>query len=254
MLILLSPSKTMNFSRPVPDFGSTEAKFLKEASILVPLIREMDVAEIGKIMGISGPLAARTKSAFMEWNEHHNIHNARPAIFAFAGDVYDGLNATLLKREDIQYAQQHIAILSGLYGILRPLDLMMPYRLELGLKWKTEQFDSLYAFWKHKVHKYLFAFLQESGQNIILNLASAEYFKILDTKKLNVRVISPVFMEHDGEKLKMVSIFAKKARGMMAQFVIQHQINDPEELTAFNEEGYHYLPGKSSENKPVFAR
>jgi uncharacterized protein len=254
MFILLSPSKTMDFSSPVPATDYTLPTFLQEASELAAMLRNMNTEELKTLMEISSQLAFQTKTRFSEWQAEHRPSNARQTIFAFAGDVYDGLNAGTLNKKELSFAQQHLIILSGLYGILKPLDLIMPFRLEMGVRWENEIFKSLYDFWKEKVNEYISEKMRSTGETTILNLASNEYFKILEVKKLNTRVIAPAFMEQSGEKLKMVSVFAKKARGMMARFVVRHNITNPVDITAFEEEGYFYSPVHSHEDKPVFVR
>jgi cytoplasmic iron level regulating protein YaaA (DUF328/UPF0246 family) len=254
MLILLSPSKTMDFTSPFRRMDHTVAEFSDQAAGLVSLIQQMSAGEIRLLMNVSGPLASKTKASFMEWTPQHTGENSKPAIFAFSGDVYDGLNAATLLEDEILFAQNHLRILSGLYGILRPLDLMMPYRLELGIKWATDEFHSLYEYWKTYVNDHMKKALKVSGNNVIINLASAEYSKIIDLKSLNATVVSPAFYELKEGKLKMVSIFAKKARGLMTRFIVRNKIIDYEELVAFSEDGYAFLPDESSENNPVFAR
>lgn len=254
MLLILSPSKTMDFKSPVPAVESTQPLFLKQAQELVSYLKQMSAGEIRELMQVSGPLAALTKTRFMEWSPVHTSENARPSVFAFSGDVYDGLDVTSLSITDIAFAQKHMVILSGLYGILRPLDLMMPFRLEMGVKWETEKFSNLYEYWRKSVNESFLQLLSASGSNTLVNLASQEYFKILELKKSNINVVTPSFLEFKDGKLKMVSIFAKKARGMMARFILSNNITHPDELTAFNDGGYAFLPEESDEQKLIFAR
>lgn len=244
----------MNFSSLALPVEGHLPLFIDRAAILASLIREMSANDIRQLMNISGPLASQTKTRFMEWHEHHNKENAKPALFAFSGDVYDGLKAESFSISDIDFAQKHLIILSGFYGLLRPLDLMMPYRLEVGLKWETQYFRNLYQFWDKPVNEYFKVRLNETNNKTIINLASAEYFKMLDAKKLGAKVISPIFAELNGSKLKTVSLFAKKARGMMARFIILNKISNSEEIITFQEDRYSYIPEMSSENNPVFAR
>jgi uncharacterized protein len=254
MLIILSPSKTMDFVSPFRRMEYTEAEFSHKAAVLVSHIQQMSADEIRLLMNVSGPLASKTKASFMEWTPQHTVDNSKPAIFAFSGDVYDGLNAATLSDGEILFAQKHLRIFSGLYGILRPMDLMMPYRLELGMKWSTDEFNNLYQYWKTQVNDHLKKALKESGSNIIINVASAEYSKIIDFKAIQATVISPSFYEFKSGKLKMVSIFAKKARGLMTRFIVKNKITDPALLMAFCDDGYAFLPHESNERSPVFAR
>lgn len=254
MLLILSPSKTMDFKTPVPAVESTQPLFLKQAQELVSYLKQMSAAEIRELMQVSGPLAVQTKTRFMEWSQVHTSQNARQSVFAFSGDVYDGLDVSSLIHSDIIFSQKHMIILSGLYGLLRPLDLMMPFRLEMGLKWETEKFSNLYEYWKKAVNESFFQVLNASGSNTVVNLASLEYFKILELKKSSIQVVTPSFLEFKDGKMKMVSIFAKKARGMMARFIITNKITDPLEMTAFSDGGYAFIPEESDEKKLIFAR
>jgi len=254
MLIILSPSKTMDFSQEYKGFQPSTPIFMKEATTLVSMLQQMKADEIKTLMQVSGPLASQTKNRFMEWTPLHNTEKASPALFAFSGDVYDGLNASSLNKEDIEFAQKHLMIFSGLYGMLRAMDLMMPYRLELGAKWETEHFKNLYSFWKDKVNIAFAEALKTSGSKLVINLASAEYSKIIDFKTLGATVVSPGFYELNNGKLKMISIYAKRARGLMTRHIIQNKIINASEIISFQEERYGFLSEMSKDNSPVFAR
>lgn len=254
MIIILSPSKTMDFTAYKETVTPTPPLFISKAETLVSLIRQMNTEEIRRMMSVSGPLAAQTKTRFAEWAPEHKQSNAKPAVFAFSGDVFDGLGASQFSNKDIEFAQKHLVILSGLYGLLRPLDLMMAYRMELGFKWETEHFKNLYEFWKQDVNEAFEKLIDQSKSKVVINLASQEYFKILDLKKTDIQVVTPSFMELKDNKLKMVSLFAKRARGMMAAYIIKNKIQQPEDLKHFNGGNYGFLNEESKEDKLVFAR
>jgi len=189
-----------------------------------------------------------------DWSPKSTTKNARQCLLAFKGDVYVGMNATSFKESDFVYAQEHLRILSGLYGVLRPLDLMQPYRLEMGTKLKTEHGSDLYDFWDDAITKALNKQLKKNGGDILLNLASNEYFKSVHVDKLNANVVAPVFKDEKNGKYKIISFFAKKARGMMAGWVIRKRISEPKKLAKFSEAGYYYCPKESTEKNPVFLR
>jgi len=231
---------------------TTTPLLINQAKILADLLKSMNTNEIRLIMQVSPAIAEGTLDRFIQWKSKHSISNATPAMLTFSGNVYDGLNAGDFCEKDFSFAQKHVLILSGLYGVLRALDLMMLYRLEMGIKWTSDKFLNLYEYWKQPVNDVVSEIIKTMNAQVILNLASNEYFKIIDIKKQKLQIISPQFMELKGSQMKMVSIYAKKARGMMARFVIKNQIINPEELLLFNEEGYEYI--ESSTDKPVFVR
>jgi len=254
MLIILSPSKTMDFKPHAIPVGSEQPLFISKASQLVTHLQSMSASEIRQLMDISGPLAAQTKTRFMEWSSTHTTSNSKASLFAFSGDVYDGLQAKTFNQDDIKFAQKHLIILSGLYGLLRPLDHMQAFRLEMGIKWETDEFKNLYQYWTDSVNSYISASQKKLNNTTIINLASQEYFKIIDERALNMKIISPVFAEYSEGKMRTVSIYAKKARGLMARFIIRNRIINSEEMITFNEDRYSYISELSTETKPVFAR
>jgi cytoplasmic iron level regulating protein YaaA (DUF328/UPF0246 family) len=249
MILILSPSKSMDMA-PCDCTGFTQPAYLDRAGKLVVKLRGFSTAELMEFMDISEPLAELNRKRYREWATPFSPANASPALFAFTGDVYEGLDAARLGHRDVQYAQQHLRILSGLYGLLRPLDLIQPYRLEMGRPLETRGAKNLYDFWRDTVTEGLNA---EPGGRLV-NLASQEYFKAVDTKKLNKQVVSPVFKEERNGQFRLISFFAKKARGSMARYLIQNRIDDAEGLLGFAEDGYAYNPGLSTASAPVFTR
>ncbi len=254
MLIILSPSKTMDFSPIKHSLSPTQPLFMQKAAKLVSLVRQMDTEDIRQLMSVSGTLASQTKARYAEWIPEHNEQNAKPAILCFSGDVYDGLAASDFYAEDFDYAQKHLIILSGLYGLLRPMDLMMPYRMELGYKWETELFSNLYEYWKDSVNDAFQNLLRKSGSNIVINLASQEYFKIIDINNKNIQLITPSFYELKNGSMQMVSLFAKRARGMMVRFLIKNKIHNPLLMREFNDGHYAFIPDSGDEYNLIFAR
>lgn len=244
----------MNFTKSFSAITTTLPVFLKKSEVLVSLLQQMPATEIRNLMKISGPLASKTKDALMEWNSVHTISNARPAIFAFDGDVYDGLEAETLTQPQLQFASESLFILSGLYGILRPTDLMQAYRLELGIQWETHIFKNLYVYWKDDVHSFLQTTIKKNKVTTIINLASVEYFKLIDFKNIETKIITPTFYEVSGSKMKTVALFAKRARGMMASFIIRNNIQNPKDLQSFTMGGYQFLASESQDNNWIFAR
>ena len=230
--------------------GFTQPDFLDRSELLIAQLRKLSTPKLMDFMEISKKLADLNRRRFKEWQPPFTSDNAKQALLAFTGDVYDGLDAGSLKKRDIQYAQQHLRILSGLYGLLRPLDLIQPYRLEMGRPLKTSDAKNLYAFWRDMITDTLNA---EKG-SILVNLASQEYFKTIDAGKLEKEIVSPVFKDEKNGKMKIVSFYAKKARGAMARYLIENRIVDMAGMLRFSEDGYAYNAGLSESNKPVFTR
>jgi cytoplasmic iron level regulating protein YaaA (DUF328/UPF0246 family) len=249
MIIVLSPSKSMDME-PVGLAESTQAAFLARSELLVAKLRKFSTAELMDFMEISEKLAELNRRRFKQWQPPFTAQNAKQALLAFTGDVYEGLDAGSLKKRDIQYAQKHLRILSGLYGLLRPLDLIQPYRLEMGRPLETRSAKNLYAFWRDTITGALNA---ENG-DVLVNLASQEYFKAIDTGKLEKEIVSPVFKDEKNGKLKIISFYAKKARGTMARYLIENRIADLNGMLGFSEDGYSYSPELSKSNAPVFTR
>lgn len=254
MLMVVSPAKDLD-AKPVSlKLTTTKPAFLPQAAELAGICKKLSPAELGSLMHISDKLAGLNAARFSEWRPDYPADQAKAALFMFNGDVYQGLDATSLSTEQLQFAQQHLRILSGLYGVLRPLDLMLPYRLEMGTKLTNPAGKDLYAFWQQQLTDNLNQQLTELGADVLLNLASQEYFKAVKPKALQARVITPVFKDFKNGQYKIISFFAKKTRGLMARYVIQKQVTDPKAITRFNLAGYNYSKNDSTADKPVFLR
>ena len=228
----------------------TQPAFLNQSEQLIKTLRTFTEAELMRLMSISQPLAELNQKRFENWMRPFSLKNAKQALFMFTGDVYDGLQGTTLNEKELQFAQQYLAILSGLYGILRPLDIMQPYRLEMGCRLEVSPSQNLYSFWKSTLTKTA----NEMPGDQMFNLASQEYFKVLDRKKLEKQVITPIFKDEKNGVFKIISFYAKRARGSMARFIIQHRITEATGLLDFAENGYRYAPQLSTPTEPVFTR
>lgn len=252
MITLLSPAKTLDYESEIPQLETSSPAFIEDADYLNNKLKKLSSRKIAKLMNLSTDLAELNYERYQSFQTPFNDDNARPAIYAFKGDVYTGLDAGSLSGKDISFAQEHVRILSGLYGLLKPLDLMQPYRLEMGTSFAvTPKKKNLYAYWDKKITEKLNA---EIKDETVINLASAEYFKVVKPKLLNAKVITPQFLDAKGGEYKMIGFFAKKARGMMTRYIIKNRIDSPEELKGFNLEGYNYNESLSEEDKPVFTR
>lgn len=254
MLITLSPAKTLDFEKQQLTKRHSTPVLLKDSHQLVKCLREYSAKELSELMGISPDLAELNRKRFGEWHTPFTVSNAKQAVLAFRGHAYLGLNAVDYSADDFKFAQDHLRILSGLYGVLRPLDLIQAYRLEMGTKLETSGVKNLYEFWGTKITDTLNADLKKSKDKVLVNLASNEYFKSVQPKLLDARVVTPVFKENKGGTCKVVSVFAKKARGLMSSYIIQNRLTDVEGLRAFDVEGYRFSVKLSSENEWVFAR
>lgn len=254
MLILLSPAKSLDYESPIPTKRHTQPRFLADSEILVKKLRTMSPKALGKLMSISDKLADLNAERYATWESDFTPENSRPCLFAFTGDVYQGMELSLWKTPDFTLAQKQIRILSGLYGVLRPLDLMQPYRLEMGTKLVTPRGKNLYDFWGEKITDLLNSDLKNSGSNYIINLASNEYFSSVKKKKLDGEIITPVFKDDKNGKYKIISFFAKKARGMMADYIIRNKITTIADLKKFNTAGYKFNKTESTETELVFLR
>ncbi|PHR10835.1 MULTISPECIES: peroxide stress protein YaaA [Aequorivita] len=253
MKIVISPAKTLDFESKLPTARATQPKFLEEAEMINNKLERKSKKAIGKLMDISDKLAELNYQRYKEFQTPFTKQNARPAVYAFAGDVYAGLDAYTIPSEKIDLLQDSLRILSGMYGMLRPLDLIQPYRLEMGTKLPMNRKKDLYAFWKKTLTETLNNELEEG--ELFLNLASVEYFNAIDEKKLKVPVISPVFKDFKNDKLKIISFFAKKARGSMSRFAIDKNVKTLDELKAFNYDGYGFSEEYTEkESEPVFIR
>jgi len=254
MILVISPAKTLYEKRPIQLENFSSAYFLPEAEKIVSVMKKKKPAQLAKLMDISPKLADLNYQRFQEWALPFSPENAWQAVLMFNGDVYQGLMAETFSTEEFDNAQKQLRILSGVYGLLKPLDLILPYRLEMGTDISIAQKKNLYEFWKSKITAKLNQELSESGQEELINLASNEYFSAIDTKKLKARIITPAFKEHKNGQYQMVSFFAKKARGLMSRFIIQNQITDPEHIKAFDLDGYYFNNQLSKGDSWVFTR
>lgn len=254
MILVLSPAKSLDYETPIAANKHTLPDFIPRSAELVSVLREMSPAKIGSLMSISDTLAHLNVARFADWRKSFTETNARQAMLAFDGDVYDGLDARSLNQRQLDWAQKHLRILSGLYGLLRPLDLMQPYRLEMGTKLATRHGKDLYAFWGSEITQALNAALGDSRAKALVNLASEEYFKSVKPAELDAPVITPVFEDWKNGKYKIISFFAKRARGLMARYAIDHKITKPEGLKAFDSDGYAFDDAASNERTWVFRR
>ncbi|MFM9881352.1 MAG: peroxide stress protein YaaA [Burkholderiaceae bacterium] len=259
MLFLLSPAKALDYETAPTTARTTQPQFLAQSAALIELLRAHSPQQVAQLMKLSDPLAALNVARFQAWKRPFNRKNAKQAVLAFNGDVYGGLDAASLDEEQLDWAQQHLAILSGLYGVLRPLDLMQPYRLEMGTTLATAQGSNLYQFWGAQISAYLNQRLQADKTPVVINLASQEYFKAVDTKALRARVVTCVFEEQraaagQGLHYKVISFMAKRARGLMARYAIEQRITTPEGLRGFAVENYAYSSAASQPDRLVFRR
>lgn len=254
MLIVLSPAKTLDYATAPAIDAFTLPQFSSQSALLVKTLKQFSVEQIGALMYISHPLAELNAGRFAEWRKVATAPKAKQAVLAFDGDVYRGLQANTLKPAQLHYLQQHVRILSGLYGALRPLDLMQPYRLEMGTPLPNARGKDLYAFWGERVTKELCAAVRREGATALVNLASNEYFKVVQPKRLPVPVITPVFQDWKGDGYKVISFHAKRARGLMTRFAARHDIVEPTGLRDFDDEGYRFSAATSTASTWVFRR
>lgn len=254
MLVVISPAKSLDYETPVNIRRFTQADFLEDSARLISQLKSLSPAQVSSLMSISPSLGELNQARFQQWHTPFNTNNARQALFAFKGDVYIGLDAYALSSADISFAQNHLRILSGLYGLLRPLDLIQPYRLEMGTSLKNSKGSSLYQFWGSKITDALNQELSGNNKPILVNLASNEYFKSVDKKLLRAQIISPVFKDFSNGQYKIVSFFAKKARGLMSAYIIKNRLKKPEDLLSFDVDGYRYSEKDSKADSPVFLR
>ncbi len=254
MLILISPAKTLDFKTYPSISNTTEPLFPKQADQIAAVMKKFKPEELAKMMDISQDLAMLNYERYQSWNSEGETVPRKAAVFAYKGDVYQGLDIESLSPEAILFAQNHLRILSGLYGYLRPLDLIKPYRLEMGTSVKVGQSANLYEFWSKRITTAVALDLKALQTDTIINLASQEYSKVLNQKQLKAKFISPQFLDYNDGIPKMISFFAKRARGMMARYICEHKMTDAEGLEAFNNGGYYLDRGRSKENKPVFLR
>lgn len=254
MLIVLSPAKSLDYTTPSATNQYTQPQFIERSAELIKHLKQLSPAEIASLMHISDPLAALNARRYAAWSKKISRKNAKQAILAFNGDVYGGLDAGTLNMVQLEYAQAHIRILSGLYGILRPLDLMQPYRLEMGTRFATDRGKDLYGFWGDALTKALAAEMKKAKSQALINLASGEYFKAIQAKSLGVPLVTPVFEDWKNGEYKIISFYAKRARGLMARYAAINAITEPGMLKDFSDEGYAFDAKRSTECRWVFRR
>ena len=254
MLLLLSPAKKLDYDTPLAVEEHTQPLFVEQAQELITVLKTKSNEDIASLMSLSQALSDLNVQRYAEWVPQFDLNNSRQAILAFNGDVYEGLEATTLNKKQLEWAQAHVAILSGLYGVLRPLDLMQAYRLEMGTRLQNPRGKNLYEFWGSQIADYLNQRMSEKKDKVIINLASDEYFKSVDLKTLQARVVQCVFQDFKNGAYKIISFNAKRARGLMTRFAIETQAKKPEDLQAFNLEQWQYAPEVSREDKLVFRR
>ncbi|WP_250481554.1 peroxide stress protein YaaA [Caballeronia sp. NCTM5] len=255
MIIVLSPAKSLDYETPAHIKKHTLPQFVDDAAELIDGLRELSPQQIGGMMSISDPLAALNFQRYADWSKTFDTNNSKQAVLAFNGDVYEGFAAKSLSAGDLDFAQNHVRVLSGLYGLLRPLDLLQPYRLEMGTKFPNARGKDLYAFWGERITAALNEQLQrQRGARVLVNCASEEYFKSVKPKLLAAPVISPVFEDWKGGRYKIISFHAKRARGMMARYAVENRIDEPEALKGFDSEGYKFDAKASNETTYVFRR
>jgi len=253
MLTVISPAKKLDYSSSLSAGAHTQPALLKHSQELLEGLKKLSPQDVCNLMGLSDKLGALNYERFQEWSAPFNEQNARQAVLAFKGDVYQGLDAGSMSNAELQWAQDHLRILSGLYGVLRPLDLMQAYRLEMGTKFATQRGGNLYSFWDDLITAELNERLTGSDA-VLLNLASNEYFKAVKRKNIDARIVTPIFMDYKTDKYKIISFFAKKARGLMAAFIIKGKITDVEDIKHFDSDGYSFNSAMSEGDKWVFTR
>ena len=253
LVTIISPAKKLDYSPVEKNIDSTIPSLLEHSNELIKDLKSLNPQEVSSLMSLSDKLGALNYERFQEWKTPFTKSNSKQAILAFKGDVYQGLDAESLSETELIWAQKHVRILSGLYGILKPMDLMQPYRLEMGTKFATKRGQNLYDFWNSIITEELNKNFSSDNTNL-LNLASNEYFKSINVSELKANVISPVFMDKKNGKYKIISFFAKKARGLMTRYVIKNRIEDINDIQNFEEGGYFFNEEMSEYNKPVFCR
>ncbi|QEY24442.1 peroxide stress protein YaaA [Neisseria animalis] len=254
MFFVLSPAKNLNEKDTAPVSDFTQPDLLDEASILMSELRRLAPQQIAELMHVSDKIALLNAERNASWHTPFTPENAKQAVYMFNGDVYEGIDAPSLNPTQIQYLQNHVRLLSGLYGLLRPLDLMQPYRLEMGTAFANSRGKNLYEFWGNRITDLLNDTLAQANSDTLINLASQEYFKSVNTKKLKAQLITPVFKDEKNGTYKVISFYAKRARGLMVRYAAEHNITRPQDLQNFDYEGYAFNPAASSEHEWVFMR
>ncbi|MEX3966125.1 peroxide stress protein YaaA [Paraburkholderia sp. EG286B] len=260
MIIVLSPAKSLDYDTPAHIEAHTIPDFVDDAAELIAGLRRLSPQQIGSLMSISDPLARLNFQRYADWSKRFSQTNAKQAVLAFNGDVYEGFDAKSLSSADLDFAQQHVRVLSGLYGLLRPLDLLQPYRLEMGTRFENARGKDLYAFWGERITHAINAQIEHNhakaaqGARVVVNCASNEYFKAVKPKKLAAPVITPVFEDWKGGRYKIISFHAKRARGLMARYAVENRVAEPAALKAFDVEGYAFDADASNDSTYVFRR
>jgi cytoplasmic iron level regulating protein YaaA (DUF328/UPF0246 family) len=254
MQIILSPAKTLNFEDEPKINTYSKPDLTIDAKQIMGYLKQFKQGELGKLMNISSKLAELNTIRHNTWEQKHDLSNSKQCVYAFNGEAYNGLNIKQFDEESMQFAQNHLKIISGLYGVLRPLDIIQPYRLEMGTKLKTDKGNNLYDFWGDKIAQVINKDAKKSGSNTLINLASNEYFKAVNVKALSLDVITPVFKELKNDQYKVISVYAKKARGLMTAYAIKNRITEPEQLKNFDEEGYMFDANQSNDKQWIFTR
>lgn len=254
MLTVISPAKTLDYETPALTDEFTQPAHLRQSRKLVRRLREFSSPDLSKLMGVSRTIAELNVERFRRWKTPFKPDNAKQALFAFKGDVYIGLDAATMSQKNIAFAQDHLRMLSGLYGVLRPLDLMQPYRLEMGTRLATDQGQNLYQFWDARITRALNTEMKAIGSDLLVNLASNEYFKSVDPKSIKGRIITPIFRDYRSGKYQVIGLLAKKARGLMARYIIDNEIDRVDEIKHFDHEGYAYDASISTDQEWVFTR
>ena len=254
MLFLLSPAKSLDYETPAGDVPHSQPLFIAQSAPLIKALRKKTWRQVAKLMELSQNLAELNVARYAAWTDEFTLQNAKQAVLAFNGDVYDGLVAKTLTAEDLAWAQDHLCILSGLYGVLRPLDLMQPYRLEMGTPLKAGHANNLYQYWGTRISEHLNERLQGEAERVVVNLASQEYFKVVNLKALNASVVECVFEDFKNSDYKVISFFAKRARGAMARFAVTQRVTTRKQLEGFAADGYAFAAKDSEPNRLVFRR
>ena len=254
MISILSPAKKLDEKAINKIDEYSQPELIEESKVLIDELRNLTPSDIKKLMGVSQSIAELNFERFARWNPPFTPDNAKQAVFMFNGQAYLGLEAESLNKDTLKFAQDHVRILSGLYGVLKPLDLIQPYRLEMSTKLNNPRGSSLYEFWGNKITEKLNEYLATHKSKVLINLASDEYYKAVNSSKVEGEIITPVFKENKGQQYKTIAVYAKKARGLMTRFIIENRIEEPEALKSFESEGYSYNPNLSTKNEWVFTR
>ncbi|HIG79876.1 MAG: peroxide stress protein YaaA [Methylococcales bacterium] len=254
MLLIISPAKTLDYATPVNTAVYSQPEFLQDSAELIDQLKTLSPSDVSSLMSISDKLGVLNSNRFIEWRTPFTPDNSKQAVLAFKGDVYEGMSANTFTEDDLNWANNHLRILSGLYGLLKPLDLMQPYRLEMGTRFNNLRGKNLYEFWGDKITDKINHEMANQKSPVLINLASNEYFKSVKPKRLNAAVITPVFKDWKNDKYKIISFYAKKARGMMSAYIIKNRLESPSDIKQFDTAGYAYSAEQSTENEWVFLR